>query len=69
MLELISDTLAEEFKTLAVPSNQRMVWQNWNSQHVASGEYLTPIKVKNVVRDKIKRFIFRSVELSAVLTL
>jgi len=49
VLELISDTMAEEFRSLAVPSNQRMFFKEWNNGHVASGEYLTPIKISRAV--------------------
>merc|ERR1711892_368929 len=49
VLELISDKLSEEFRSLAVPSNQRMFFEEWNNGHVASGEYLTPIKISRAV--------------------
>jgi len=49
VLELISDQLAEEFRSITVPSNQRMFFEEWNNGHVASGEYLTPIKISRAV--------------------
>ena len=45
VLELISDTMDLELRSLAKPSNQRMFWKHWNNEHIAHGEYLTPIKV------------------------
>ena len=63
VLELMSDTMAEEFKSLAVPSNQRMIWQDYNSAHVASGEYLTPMKVCITGIDHFTYFLSRSAEL------
>eukprot|EP00091_Calanus_sinicus_P019818 TRINITY_DN512_c0_g1_i3.p1 TRINITY_DN512_c0_g1~~TRINITY_DN512_c0_g1_i3.p1 ORF type:complete len:231 (-),score=55.12 TRINITY_DN512_c0_g1_i3:315-1007(-) len=58
VLELMSDTMADEFKSLAIPSNQRMIWQDYNSEHVASGEYLTPMKISRAVSsiDLVKDF-------------
>ena len=58
VLELMSDTMAEEFKSLAVPSNQRMFWQYYNT-HVASGEYLTPMKVWVIGVDNFTYFLSR----------
>ena len=63
VLELMSDTMAEEFKSLAVPSNQRMIWQDYNSAHVASGEYLTPMKVWIMGIDHLIYTLHRSAEL------
>merc|ERR1712055_48452 len=58
VLELISDTMDSELRSLAKPSNQRMFWKHWNNEHIAHGEYLTPIKISRAVSsvDKVKEF-------------
>ena len=69
VLELISDTLDSELRSLAKPSNQRMFWKYWNNEHIAHGEYLTPIKVIITIFIQNTRIVsFRSAELLAVWT-